>query len=537
MASRKRCPSLLAGLLWTGIGVLFLLRNFGIGLDMWYLLGRYWPILLILLGLGKVIEYYRHTEGVSLRVGEVFGILFLLLIGISVTRVRESKVGDLLWTTPIKIGASDVSLGNSYSYTQETSYPVSPETPLRIENSYGTITVTPGSDREVTVRLRKSVFSDDEAHAKDIANQIKIEGQPEGGAEASTFVVKTNREDLASKDYRFNTDLEVLVPKRVRLRIMNSFGEVNVSNLEGNLEVATTQKTLEVREFAGDVTASNRYGDSRFADITGKLAVDARGRVEVEGVKGKVDIRNEFSPVVVNRADGPVTISNTESSITVEEVSSPVTIDARGSQVTARNLTASLKVSTSHRSVRITDIGAGVTLDTQYSQVNLTGVKGDVSIESNSDRLVCENLGGALKVKARASGVRANDIKGPVEIESTLKDIIVNNFAGACTISDEYAQVSLSSAASPKGNISVRNRNGDIDLFLPAEAAFQIDATTRSGRIDSDFPELKPVSTSGDVTSLKGALKAGGPRILLQTEYSNIRLGVRGEERARRRAN
>jgi DUF4097 and DUF4098 domain-containing protein YvlB len=200
-------------------------------------------------------------------------------------------------------------------------------------------------------------------------------------------------------------------------------------------------------------------------------------------------------------------------------------------------LTAGLKVSTSHRTVRISDIGAGVTLDTQYAQVNLRGVKGDVSIASNSDRLICENIGGALKVKARASGVRANEIKGSVEIESTLKDIFVNDFDGPCTINDEYAQVSLSSAALPKGNINVRNRNGDIALFLPAEAAFQIDATTRSGRIDSDFPGLKPASTSGDVTSLKGALKTGGPRILLQTEYSNIRLGIRGDERERRSAN
>ncbi len=65
MSSERRRPSLLGGLLWTGLGALFLLRNFGIGPDIWSLAARYWPILLILLGLGKVIDYYRQKEGVS----------------------------------------------------------------------------------------------------------------------------------------------------------------------------------------------------------------------------------------------------------------------------------------------------------------------------------------------------------------------------------------------------------------------------------------------------------------------------------------
>jgi len=90
--SHKRRPSLLGGLLWTGMGLVFLLRNFGIAPDFWFFAGRYWPILLILIGLGKVIDYYRQKQGVSLRAGEVIGILFLLLIGSLVTKISNSRV-------------------------------------------------------------------------------------------------------------------------------------------------------------------------------------------------------------------------------------------------------------------------------------------------------------------------------------------------------------------------------------------------------------------------------------------------------------
>jgi DUF4097 and DUF4098 domain-containing protein YvlB len=534
MASRKRCPSLLGGLLWTAIGVLFLLRNLGLALDIWHLLGRYWPILLILLGLGKVIEYYRHTEGVSLRVGEVFGILLLLIVGAALTRIHDSPVRDWIWTAPVRIGSSEVGLGTSYSYTDEASFPVSPDTALRIENAYGAVNVTPGSEREVTVRLRKSVFIDDEAKAKQIAARIKIEGRPEGGAEASALTIATNREQLASEDIRFNTDMEVLVPKKVRLKITNSFGEVSVANLEGSLEIATTQRSVDVREFLGNVTVSNRYGDSRFAGITGNLAVDARGRVEAEGIQGKVDIRNEFSPVSVVRASGPVTVSNTEGSITVDEAAGAVSIDARGSQVTARNLKGALTVTASHRGVRISGVEAGVTLTSRYAQVNLREVRGDVRIDSSSDRLICEEIGGALRVKAKGSSVRAGTVQGPVEIESTLRDITVDDFAAACTVANEYARVRLTAAAVPKGDVSVRNRNGDIELSLPPESSFEIDAATRNGRIDSEFPSLKPAAGPGDSVTLKGAIRSGGPRIVLRTEYGNIRLGIGTKTRPER---
>src|SRR5512136_3325655 len=143
MRDRRYRPSLLGGLLWTGLGIIFLLRNFGIGPDFWSLAARYWPILLILLGLGKVIDYYRQKEGVSVRIGEVIGILLLLLIGTFVTKVTHGPVGRIFREIPITIAGTHVRpgqwLGSSYSYSEEKSYPLSTPTPIRIENSYGSV--------------------------------------------------------------------------------------------------------------------------------------------------------------------------------------------------------------------------------------------------------------------------------------------------------------------------------------------------------------------------------------------------------------
>ncbi len=529
----------MGGLLWTGLGLIFLLRNFGIGPDFWTIAGRYWPILLILLGMGKVIDYYRQKEGVSLRAGEVIGILFLLLIGSFVTKVSNSRIREY-FRDGINIDFGDSGrvpigefLGNSYTFNQEATYPITTPMPIRIDNSYGNVVVAPGSDREIRVRLAKKVYQDEEARAKQIANEIQLEG----GTDAGAFVVKTNREALSSKDYRFRTEMEILVPKKVQLQVRTAYGEVRVTNVEGKLDLSTTHKPLELRDCTGQALVSNRYADSRLVNHTGNLQVDVRGRLYLETIKGEVNVRDEYSPVEIKSVDGKVTVSNAESSVSVEDVSKPVVIEARGSTVTVRNLKDNLKVTNSHKRVQVSDVAANVSLDTRYCNVSLKNIKGNAEILSKSDRITLDDLGGTLKVQGEGSSVRANTVAGPIDIATTLKDVIVNDFSGSCKITNEFADVTLSTRTPLKGDITVKNRNGDIELFLPENSSFLIEGTARNGRAESDFAGVSPVEATGDTGMLRGKVSGGGPKIVLETEYSKIRLRKRESESAKSSGN
>jgi len=531
---RRRRPSLLGGLLWVGIGTMFLLKNFGIGPDLWAMARRYWPILLILLGLGKVIDYFRHKEGVSLKVGEVFCILIVLIIGLAISQIPGSAVRDLL-STSINIGGTDVFLGTSHEYTQDFTYPLAAGMPVRIENSSGLVTVSAGSDSEVRIHMRKRVYEDDEARARQIADEIKIQGGVEGTAATSTLVVKTNRDDLSAKNYHFNTDMDVYVPKHVQLDIRNPFGGVNVSGLDCKLNVQSSQKLLEVRECSGSFVVENQYGESRLTNLTGNLSVRARGRVAVETVKGDVDVRDQYEPVTINDVEGRVTASNEEGSITVNHVAKPVTIDARGCQVTVSNLGDSVNVTSSHRRIQISDVAANVVLSSEYATATLRRIKGNVDLRSTADRIGLNDIGGYLKGAAQGSSLNVNTVGGPVEIGTTLRDVIVNDFSKGCKVTNEYGDVTLSTESLGKDEISIKNRNGDITVFLPPAAAFQLDATARNGRISSDFAGLEPLSGSGDITTIKGRTKTGGPRIVLETENKDIYVRVRTSEQASRR--
>jgi hypothetical protein len=540
--SHWRRPSLLGALLWIGLGVVFLLRNFGIGPNFWWLIWHYWPVLLILLGLGKVLDYFLHKDSISIHAGEVIGIILLILIGSGISRLSDSHFGRIVKNLPIQIGGMSVRpgqwLGETHSFSEETTFPLKDPLPILVENSYGSVSITPGNDREIVVRLKKIIYGND-MKARDIAPQINLEGKPERRSQSTTnlkpeaepgkksdieyFVIRTSRESLSSRDYMFNTNLEIFVPKNSNIQVKNAFGEIRVSDISGNLDLSTTHRDLEVRDCTGQFKISTRYADSRLTNLVGNLNLESRGKVYIDGIKGDVTVTDESMPLEIYNVDGKVQASNNEGSIRIERITKPVIIDSRGTEVRVENLQDSLKISASYKNVNISDVASNVALESSYARISLKRIRGNLDIRSNTDSVSAQEIRGSLKLRAHGSGVRISGIEGPLDIQTTLKNVVVNDFADSCTVASEYAGISVTSRKLGKGDVNLKNRNGDVDLFLPENASFLIDATARNGRVESEYAGLN--SRSGEDSGvLKSRMKTGGPKILLETNYGTIRI-------------
>lgn len=61
MASTKR-ESLFWGVIILVLGMLFLLRNFGLHVNVWHLLGKYWPLILVYIGVKNVYLYLNKPK-------------------------------------------------------------------------------------------------------------------------------------------------------------------------------------------------------------------------------------------------------------------------------------------------------------------------------------------------------------------------------------------------------------------------------------------------------------------------------------------
>ena len=61
--AKQRMESLFWGLIIILIGVLFLVNNLGWGdIDIWELIGKFWPVILIYIGVKNIIVYYLRNK-------------------------------------------------------------------------------------------------------------------------------------------------------------------------------------------------------------------------------------------------------------------------------------------------------------------------------------------------------------------------------------------------------------------------------------------------------------------------------------------
>jgi hypothetical protein len=491
--------------------------------------------------LGKIVEYFLKKDAVSIRAGEVFGILFLLLLGFTITRFSEGPMGQVVRNFPINIGGTPVQpgewIGDSHTFSEEAAFPIEASTPIRIENAYGSVSVSPGSEREVRVRLKK-VISGEAARAGEVADEIQLEGisgtvnelpaavgdetQPGIESDAAFLTIRTNRDSISLNDIQFNTDMEILVPQNSNVQVRNIYGEISVSEINGDLDLSTTHRALDVRDCTGNFEISTRFSESRLTNLVGNVSLASRGRAYLEDIKGDVNVTNEYSPTEISAIDGAVTVSSTEGSIRIENVTKPVVIDGRGTQVRVRDLKDTLKVTASHRTLDVSDVDAEVDLETRYCQLTLKNIGGNVDIRSNSDRVHAADVRGRFGLKARASSLRLNGVRGNIDIQTSLKNVIVNDLEGSCSIVNEYADVRLSALSLQAGEISVKNRNGSIDLTLPRDSSFAMEAVARNGRVESSYGGLEAPRNEGNNGVLQSRVQSGEARITLETEYGNI---------------
>ncbi len=131
----NRRNSLVGAFLLIALGLLFLYSNFRPGLDPWPLLSRYWPLILVLLGLGKLWEQFGPQDGARkgwLSGREIAVILLLVIFGIALSfstagrRVHAienvERQGSELVRVHLQMPAGDLKLAGGASKLLEADF-------------------------------------------------------------------------------------------------------------------------------------------------------------------------------------------------------------------------------------------------------------------------------------------------------------------------------------------------------------------------------------------------------------------------------
>jgi cell wall-active antibiotic response 4TMS protein YvqF len=60
--SKRKQETLFWGVILILVGVLFLLDSLGIDIDIWDIVGKFWPTILIAIGVKNILVHYQNKE-------------------------------------------------------------------------------------------------------------------------------------------------------------------------------------------------------------------------------------------------------------------------------------------------------------------------------------------------------------------------------------------------------------------------------------------------------------------------------------------
>ncbi|HZE27902.1 MAG TPA: DUF4097 family beta strand repeat-containing protein [Terriglobales bacterium] len=225
-----------------------------------------------------------------------------------------------------------------------------------------------------------------------------------------------------------------------------------------------------------------------------------RGDVNVMGRDGAVEISSQRGEVNVDDVNGDVTLNMDRSSVRGSQISGDVMIAGRSNNVTLTDVKGAAHLSGEFmESVKLSKIGKSVKFNSSRTDMEFARLEGDLDLDSGD--------------------LRASGLTGPIRLTTRSKDVTLEGVSGDVRVQDENSPVEIRLKSA--GNVQVDNRHGDITVGVPEKIGFKVDARTRGGEVQVDFPDLK-VSNDDNQGTATGTVGNGAIRLVLNSEHGTI---------------
>jgi DUF4097 and DUF4098 domain-containing protein YvlB len=452
-----RVPSLVGPVVLIGVGVIALLIMTGHlpASSFWSWYGHWWPLLLIIAGLGLLAEWtidMRRKTPIR-RSGSFVGIIiFLAVLGFAAAGWNHAGPWFNQWNHN---GDGDFfnmfGLPEHDSDQQPLSAQVGPNATITIQNPRGDVSVTASDAQTVEVQAHQVAFANSDSEAQKIFE-----------AEAAHINVTGNNVLIKSDGHNNGrVNLTITVPKNASIAVNAVRGDVAVSGLGSGLELSATRGDVHLNSITGNVQAhlSNNKHDFSAHQIDGDLIADGNcNDLTISEVKGRFSINGDmFGEVRVENIAGPVSVHTSRTDVQIANLPGDLTFDSDN-----------LRVNESKGLVRVV---------TRSKDIELNQIYGDSYVENRDGRIAIEPAG--------AYNVEAKNSKGDVE---------------------------LTLPPNASANVNGRTHNGDIVTEYSLNISGEEDKTV-SGKIGSGQARIDLSSSNGDLRIKKGSAMPAAPSV------------------------
>jgi DUF4097 and DUF4098 domain-containing protein YvlB len=442
------------------IGLVFLLLTMGV-LDrysMWMLFARYWPALLILWGIIKLIEHEQAKRaglpGRGIGVGGVFLMIFLIFAGLIATGISRVDWRNL--REHVQIGDEDfdqIFSGPAFDYSDELSQPFPKGGSLHINDDRGTITVNVADGNTIKVSIRKKVHAEKQPTADDYNARTK----PSITVVDKTVTLNANTEAVGDKGV--STDMDVYVPRNTDLVITSRRGDVTINGMNGNIEVNHQRGEVSLNDHSGNVVLNLDRSSARAQHVKGDITVQGRAKeVSFEDVDGAVHLNGEF-----------------------------------------------------YESTRLVRVSKTVSFHSSRTDMEFSRLDGRLDLDSGDLR--ADSLYGPMRLTTRSKDISLEGLSGDLHLENNNGSVTVGLYKpGNIQIDNRKGDVQVSIPPNTAVKVEARTRQGDIESdFSEVKVDTQNRQATANGSIGSNGPHLIINSDHGDIELRKGTVAVTAP--------------------------
>lgn len=192
--------------------------------------------------------------------------------------------GLMVWIFSGCIYSNGKSFDSEYEKTVQIEHLMKPQMQFVANTDFGDVNIVGEQTDRCRVTAHVKVQAETMEMAVEITNQIEVKLVPsQQGIEAVI-----NRPQKKS-DYSASVDLTIYLPSEVDLDIKTSYGDIEISNIQGNMKADTSFGDLNATQVTGAVKLNTSYGDIRCSEIQSSLLeMDTSfGDVAVSGLQSK----------------------------------------------------------------------------------------------------------------------------------------------------------------------------------------------------------------------------------------------------------
>ncbi len=431
------------------LGTVFLMatmRVLSIG-RLAHLFANYWPALLIVWGVIKLIEHQRAqregTRAPGIGGGGVVLVVMIVVFGLIATQLEHVNWSGLHDQFNFDDNDFNGIFGQTYNFNDHLEQDFPAGASLKVIDTRGAVSVHPSDDNKITVVVRKRVGADNQNDADKYNNETK----PAITVIGSLVTVDAKAE--AAGDHPVETDLDISVPRKAQASINSRHGDVNVSGRDGTVDIAAQHSDTTVEEVNGNVKVNQEKGSVKIEQVVGDVHVQGRvNEVSVADVKGSVQLDGEFQESVkLARITKTVIFKSSRTDMEFSRIEG--TLDLDSDELRAEQITGPLHLTTRSKNIRLEEVSGDVRLqdDNGAIEVGMRTV-GNVQIDSRNGSI-------QLSLPDKA-GFRLDARTRDGEIQSDFSELKVNN--------DEHEAKASGNVGNASSHIVLNNEHDGIEI-------------------------------------------------------------------------